>query len=228
MRNTPGDDQDRLATDKQERCTAQLPPIIMGSKSWTIALHQPTMYAIDKFRKFEYVPLWYFTEQGCQLTGKEKASHEDLYDLTRTSDNCLTLRTATSNCPSPNALSDKQLTWEQFMDASHLFCRWLIPAGWPEGYAKILSSFFWQLENHEDKVIVDGKETLLLYQVHVCKAWHDELKAGHFFDLTELDEKKLNTYCKEVDVEVCCMCVCGEPQIRSTDHAQPSPDHGPH
>jgi hypothetical protein len=61
------------------------------------------------------------------------------------------LPTAAANRPSPNALSDEQLTWEQFMDANHLLCRWLIPAGWTEGYAKVLTSFFWQIENHEDK-----------------------------------------------------------------------------
>jgi hypothetical protein len=59
----------------------------------------------------------------------------------KTSDNCLSLRTTAFNRPSPNALSDEQLSWEQFMDANHLFCRWFIPAGWPEGHAKVLSSF---------------------------------------------------------------------------------------
>src|SRR6266403_1971325 len=85
------------------------------------------------------------------------------------------------------------------MDASHLLCWWLIPAGWPEGYAKIISSFFWQIENHEDKAIVDSKETLLLYQAQERKAWHNELKAGHFFDLAERDDRRLNTSRKEVD-----------------------------
>ena len=156
-------------------------------------------YAIEKFCKFEYVPLWYFT--GCQAADKNKASNEDLWDITKTSDNRLSLRTAAANWPSPNTLSDEQLTWEQFMDANHLLCRWLIPAGWPEGYAKILSSFFWQIEIHKDKGIADGKETLLLYQACACKAWHDELKAGHFFNLAKLNEKKINAYCKEVDAK---------------------------
>jgi hypothetical protein len=111
---------------------------------------------------------------------KDKASNEDLWDVTKTSDNCLSLRTAASNRPSPNT--------------------WLIPAGWPEGYAKILSAF-WQIENHGDKGIAKGKGTLLLYQAREYKAWHDELKAGHFFNLTKLNEKKMNTYRKEVDAE---------------------------
>jgi len=166
-----------------------------------MALQRPPSYAIERFRKFEYVPLWYFTEQGCQAADKDKTSNEDLWDVTKTSDNRLALCTAATNRPSPFALADEQLTWEQFMDANHLFCRWLIPAGWTEDYAKVLSSFFWQIENHEDKGIAEGKETLLLYQARARKAWHNELKAGHFFNLAKLDDKKMNAYRKEVDAK---------------------------
>jgi hypothetical protein len=188
-----------LAPQEADKRGPHLPAIDLDAESRTASLQRPTAYAIDKFRKFEYVPLWYFTEQGCQAADKDKASNDDLWDVTKTSDNRLSLRAAASNRPSPNALSDEQLTWEQFMDANHLLCRWLIPAGWPEDYAKILSSFFWQLKNHEDKAIVDGKETLLLYQARTRKAWHDELKAGHFFNLAKLNEKTMNTYRKEVE-----------------------------
>jgi hypothetical protein len=87
------------------------------------------------------------------------------------------------------------------VDANHLLCRWLIPAGWPEGYAKVLSSFFWKIEDHEDKGIAEGKETLLLYQARSCKAWHNKLKAEHFFNLAKLDDKKMSVYRKEVDAK---------------------------
>jgi hypothetical protein len=52
-------------------------------------------------------------------------SNEDLWDVIITSDNCLFLRTVSSNRLSPNT--------------------WLIPAGLPEAYATILS--FWKIEN---------------------------------------------------------------------------------
>ncbi len=197
----PGNNPDPLIADIAGKRVPQLPPIDLDAESLTMSLQHPTSYAIEKFRKFEYVPLWYFTEQGCQATDKEKVSNEDLWDVTRTSDNRLALCTAASNRPSPNALNDEQLTWEQFMDANHLLCRWLIPAGWPLDYAKIISSFFWQIENHEDKSIPEGKDTLLVYQARVRKAWHDELKAGHFFNLAKLSEKKMNSFRKEVDVK---------------------------
>ena len=197
----PGNHQDPLAADPAGKRVPQLPAIDLDAESLTMSLQHPTSYALERFRKFEHVPLWYFTEQGCQAADKEQASNEDLWDVTRTSDNRLALRTAASNRASPNALNDEQLTWEQFMDANHLLCRWLIPAGWPLDYAKVISSFFWQIENHEDKGIPGGKDTLLLYQARVRKAWHDELKAGHFFNLARLSEKKMNSFRKEVDAK---------------------------
>ena len=149
---------------------------------------------------FEYVPLWYFMEHGCQAADNDKATNKDLRGVMNTSDNRLSLTTAAHH-PSPHALGDEQLTWEQFMDANHLLCRWLIPAGWPEDYAKILSSFFEQIANHEDKDIAEGKETLLLYQDRARKAWHDELKSGHFFNLARLDDKKMDACRREVNAK---------------------------
>ncbi len=194
-------DQDWVSPDKADKRAPQLPPVDLDAVSPTISLRRPMAYVIEKVRKFEYVPLWYFTDQGCQIADIEKAANEDLWDGARTRDSRLSLLTAASNLLNVNALSDEQLTWEQFMDANHLLCRWLIPAGWPEGYAKVLSSFFWQIENHEDRTIVDGKEALLLYQATARRAWHDELKAGYFFDLAEIDEKKLNAYHREVNAK---------------------------
>jgi hypothetical protein len=166
-----------------------------------MALQHPMAYALEKFQKFEYVPLWYFTQQGCSAADNDKASNDDLWDVTKTSDNRLCLRSAVSNRPATNALSDEQLSWEQFTEANHLLCRWLIPARWPEDYAKILSSFFWQIENHEDIRIAEGKETLLLYQARTRRAWHNELKARHFFNIAKISDKRLNAYRKEVDAK---------------------------
>jgi hypothetical protein len=193
-------DQDWLAQERAEK-RPQLPPIDLEAESRTLSMQRPTTYAIEKLRKYEYIPLWYFTIQGCQATDRDKAANDDLWDVTKTNDNRLTLRSATSNRPNPNALTDEQLSWEQFMDSNHLLCRWLIPLGWPEGYAKVLLSFFYQIENHEDIGIDEGKETLLLYQARARKAWHDELKAGHFFNLAKLSDKRLIAYRKEIDAK---------------------------
>ena len=110
----------------------------------------------------------YFTEHACQ---------EAHWDLTITIDNRFSLRTAASNRLSPNT--------------------WFISACWPEGYAKILSSF-WQIGNHEDEGIAEGKETL--FQLEGVAG---RVQAGRFFNLAKLNEKKMKTdvYYKEVDAE---------------------------
>ena len=62
-------------------------------------LRRPTTYALEKFRRFEYVPLWYFTDEGRQAADEDEGSNEDLWDVTEISDNCLSLRIASSNPP---------------------------------------------------------------------------------------------------------------------------------
>ena len=195
----PADDQDWLVPDRADRRAPQLPVADLNAKSMTDSLQRPSTYAIEKLSKFEYVPLWYFTLEGRRTANRDRTSTEDIWDVTKTSDNRLAFRTASSNRPSPNALSDEELNWEQFMDGSHLFCRWLAPLEWPQIYAKVLSSFFWQIENHEEMDIDRGKETLLLYQARQRWAWHDELKANHFFNLSNLNNNKMNLFCREVD-----------------------------
>jgi hypothetical protein len=62
----PNGDLDWLTPDKVDKRVLRLPPIDLGAKSLTMSLQCPMTYAIEKFRKFEYVTLWYFTEHGCQ------------------------------------------------------------------------------------------------------------------------------------------------------------------
>jgi hypothetical protein len=164
------EDQEGIALERTDKRAPLLPPIDLEAESHTMSMQHPSTYAIEKLRKFEYVPLWYFTIQGCRAADKEKTVDQDLWDVTKTSDNRLALRTASSNRPNANALSDEQLNWEQFLDGNRHYSRWLTPAGWPEDYVKVLSSFFWQIEIHDDKGIEEGQETLLLYQARVRRA----------------------------------------------------------
>ena len=54
--------------------------------------------------------------EGRQAVDEDKAFSKEVWDVTKTSDNRSSLRTAASICPSPKALGDEQLAWEQFMD----------------------------------------------------------------------------------------------------------------
>jgi hypothetical protein len=62
---------------------------------------RPATYAIDRVRKFEYVALWCFTEQGCQAPGKDKAS-------TKTSGTLPKLATLVSPCAPPHPTAPAQ------------------------------------------------------------------------------------------------------------------------
>ena len=195
------EDQGAPAPGRADRLTLLLPEVDLDATCTTSSLLRPSTYVIDKFRKAEYVPLWYFTEQGCQAAEMDKAANEETWDVTKGSDDKLSLRSAATNRPNPNALNDEQLTWDQFMDGNHLLIRWLIPAGWPTKYAKVISTFFWQIENHEEKSFPGGKDMLLLYQACVRKSWHDELKTGFFYNLAKQDEKRMTIARRETDAK---------------------------
>jgi hypothetical protein len=135
----------RQTMSTSEPHSSRVPPIDRDAESLTMSLQRPTTYAAEKFRRFGYVPLWYFPELG--LPGSRQRQRVQWRPL---------------RCHQ----NQRQLPLPP----------WLIPAGWPESYAKVLFTFFWQIENHEDKGIAGGKETLLLYQARARKAWHDELK----------------------------------------------------
>lgn len=104
------EDQGWFAPDKADKQTLQMPPIDMKAQSRTMFLRRPTTYALEKFRGFEYVPLWYFTDEGRQAADEDEGSNEDLWDVTEISDDCLSLHIVSSNPPSSDELSDEQLT----------------------------------------------------------------------------------------------------------------------
>jgi hypothetical protein len=200
----------------------QLPPIIPGSKSLTAFLIRVSASALEKLRKFEYVPLWYFTEQGYRAADEGRSGDDDLLVLTGTEDNSLALRPA--NRPSPDALEDHQLTWEQFVDCKTHFLRWLLPSNWPLDYCKLLATFFFRIANHDLEGISGGKDTLLLYQARMRRTWHEELKVGHCFDISEIDEKFLERCHREV---MAAQSNAALASLASVLHSSPALEVGP-
>jgi hypothetical protein len=101
------------------------------------------------------MPFWCST---CYAADNVKASNEDLWDAATTSSRSAPPRPIV---PVSMALSDEQLTWEHFIDANDFLWEWPIPEGWPEAYAKVLTSFFRQIENHDGKGIAEGTKPAL-------------------------------------------------------------------
>ena len=46
-----------------------------------------------------------------------------------------------------------------------------------------------------------GTDTLLLYQARQRRAWHDELKAECFFNLSKLNDRKMDLFRREIDAK---------------------------
>jgi hypothetical protein len=58
---------------KVDKRTLQLLRIDLDARSLTMSFQRHMTYAIENFRRFDYMPLWYFTEHGCQAANKDDA-----------------------------------------------------------------------------------------------------------------------------------------------------------
>jgi len=75
----PNAGQNEPAADRAGKRVIQFPPVDLKAKSSTTSLQRPSTYALDKLKKGDYVPLWYFTEEGCLAAEKDKVANEDLW-----------------------------------------------------------------------------------------------------------------------------------------------------
>src|SRR6267154_3717963 len=53
------DVDDWFPQDRVDKRVPQLLPVNLEAKSCMMALQRPPTYAIEKFHRFEYIPLWY-------------------------------------------------------------------------------------------------------------------------------------------------------------------------
>ena len=72
---------------------------------------QPSQFAIGKLKSFNFVELWYFTDEGChKVQDSSRAQSDDVYGLTRIND-LVVLKPIASFKASRNVVLDANLTW---------------------------------------------------------------------------------------------------------------------
>lgn len=109
---------------------------------------RPSQYAFQKLSSFEYVELWYFSQEGCLEASRNNCSQaDDALGITTTHD-VLTLRPVASVKGSRNAKADHELSFSDFLQAKNAFLKHLGQAAWPEKHVNALAKFFWNIENH--------------------------------------------------------------------------------
>ncbi|KAF9228407.1 hypothetical protein BS17DRAFT_648574, partial [Gyrodon lividus] len=129
---------------------------------------RPSQYTLTKLAAFKFIPLWYFTLEGCS---------DNAYGLTSTN-NVLTLKPVALVKASKNARPDELLTFGKFLQARVSFLLHIKKAAWPDTHIDALAMFFWNMESHPQCANHNGDLIILTYAAAICRKWHSILKAN--------------------------------------------------
>ena len=144
-----------------------------GSMVNNILLPRPSQYALRRLEDFDYVELWYFTQEGCaDATQNHRTQNEDTFGLTKV-DEMVSLRPVSALRASKHALQDIDLTWRQMEIAKTILIQHLAKAHWPEDSIMAIAQFFMNLEVHPYRLQAYGEQALMAYQARVRREWHD-------------------------------------------------------
>ncbi|KII82872.1 hypothetical protein PLICRDRAFT_180951 [Plicaturopsis crispa FD-325 SS-3] len=159
---------------------------------------RPSPFALSKLEKFEYVDLWYFTQEGCaDAAENSRKVAEDAYSLAKV-DDFMALRPVSLFKASRNVVKDQDLTWRQFSMGRHAFLRAASKASWPEGHISALADFFFEIETSPYRSRPNGERALMRYQARVRRDWHDHLERNEGFNIALINDKLLSSMADEL------------------------------
>ncbi|KAN0138806.1 hypothetical protein V8E53_003194 [Lactarius tabidus] len=212
------DEQDRVACDKEEAQQAQQEKeakemckeankkkpklnafdLKCSVEKWI----KPRLvsYTLNKLNNLEYVKLDYFTMRGCKDTtaNNNKSVSHDTLTFTQMG-NTFALRPMAALRPSKHIRNDKDLSWEEMLDAKNIMLHFMAKSGlWPVLHALSIISFFLNLEAHPRKGQKNGKKALMLYQSHVWWEWFNALKCDKG-NIELIQEEYLCTMAEEIN-----------------------------
>ncbi|KAF8808236.1 hypothetical protein BYT27DRAFT_7255740 [Phlegmacium glaucopus] len=160
-------------------------------------LPRPAAFALRRLDDFDYVELWYFSQEGCvDASINHHTQHEDTFGLTKV-DEMLSLRPVASLKASKNVIPDAELSWRQMTIARTTLVRNLANR-WPTKHIQALAHFFMNLETHPYRHRPFGEKSLLIYQARARRNWHDLLKQNKAFNIAIINDNLLQTIHREV------------------------------
>ena len=102
--------------------------------------------------------------------------------------------------PSRHIRNDKDLTWEETMDAKNIMLHYMGKSRlWEDEHALCVASFYINLDYHPRKLQKNGKQALLLYQSWARREWFDALKRDEGFNLALIQDDLLRSLAEEVN-----------------------------
>ena len=159
---------------------------------------QPSQFAIGKLKSFNFVELWYFTDEGChEAQDSSRAQSDDAYGLTKI-DDLVALKPVASFKASRNVIQDADLTWRQMNIAKNNMLRYMDLCGWPPRHSQSFAHFYFNLELDPMRARPNGEKVLILYQAKVRRQWHDDLSRGEGFNISQINQRLLSAVAEEV------------------------------
>ena len=158
---------------------------------------RPLAYALCQLAEFEYVELWYFTQEGCIDAMHQQTQNEDTFGLTKI-DNMVSFRPVSTLKASKNIIQDANLSWHQMEIAKMMLIQHVTKCGWAQKAVMTLAQFFMNLEVHHYCQRAYGEHTLLTYQACAQWDWHDQLKLGNSFNIAIINETLLQAIHHEI------------------------------
>jgi hypothetical protein len=149
----------------------------------------PSPYALNKIAALEYVELWYFTPEGCDITSETtRSSVDEIFGITKVEDT-IALRSVSSAVASRHVVQDQDLSFRQMCLARLSLVQHMIASGsWSERYISAIVDFFVTIESSPVRT---SEEILLLYQAQVRRFWHDRLKLNDPFNIGKFNQTLL-------------------------------------
>ena len=159
---------------------------------------RPSQYALRRLENFEYLELWYLTQEGCADAAQQQhTQNDDTFGLTKV-DDIVALRQVSTLRASKNAIPDASLSFRQMSIAKTTLIQQMTKFQWPDKAITALAEFFTHLEVHPFRQREFGEQALLTYQARVRQSWHDAIKMNSAFHITLFNEDLLQTIYKEV------------------------------
>ena len=159
---------------------------------------RPSQYALRRLESFEYLELWYLTQEGCvDAAQHQHTQNDDTFGLTKV-DDVVALRQVSGLRASKNVVPDINLSFRQMSITKTILIQQMTRYQWPNEAVGALANFFTQIEAHSFRLREFGEQALLTYQARVRQNWHDSLKQNTAFDIALFNEELLQSIYREV------------------------------
>jgi len=164
------DETRRREEDERREQEKRKPKINDFDEGKMVADHvmpRPSQFAIGKLKSFNFVELWYFTDEGCaEAQDTSKAQSDDAYGLTKI-DDLVVLKPVASFKALRNVVPDANLTWRQMNIGKNTLLQYMDQCDWPHKHVQSFAHFYFNIEIEPMRLRPNGERVLITYQAKV-------------------------------------------------------------